>query len=261
MESMPVKAIPSPMGGSTGTYFFAYQDAHVHGFPQGTALFMVSQDEPSNVKVIKMDTGETMAEEDLDQNELWFLTSDMVNFIKEPIMVTSTNDIMVIAGNMYTMDPIPVNMWDDTTIVGVRPDDPTTFFVISRAVAFSPAATAKVTIGGLEITIPKGQYTELPSGLVTLSSNATLIVEIISMPSSTFPGSGESKPIEVLALTAWGTYLLSAEGVELEYPEPVVGPTDGGEEAAGGDITLYLAAGVAAVVVVAALLLWKKPWK
>jgi len=248
-----VKAVPSPMGGFKGTYFFVIQDANTHGAPQWSAMFIINQEKPSHVKIIKIGTGAVLTEKDLNPRELWFVTSHDVDFMTVPVMVTSTNNIILISGNVYSMSPIPVNMWNDVTVIGIRPNDPTTIYVISSAVAFSPEATAKVTVGGISTTIPKGRFLELPGGLITITSNATLIVEIISMPTTTFPSTGEPQTIEVLALDSWGTYLPTAEGVKLTYPKPVV------KEEGGMDMLLYgAAAAVAVIVVVGAIFVWKR---
>jgi hypothetical protein len=247
-----VKAVPAPLGGFKGTYFFVWQDAHTSGEPQWSALLIVNQERPSKVRVIDMSNGQTMIEKELASRSYWFLTSKEVDFVNKQVMVTSTNDVIVITGNVYSMNPIVTNMYADVTMVGIRPNDPTTLYVISRALAFSPKATARVTVGASSITIPKGRYVELPKGLITVVSNATLIVELISQPAVTFPSSGESRPLPVLALPQWGTYLLTPEAVELTYPKPKV--------TTGFDVTLFGAIGVI-VIIVAVVMIWKRPWR
>ncbi|MEM2906272.1 MAG: hypothetical protein QW587_11155 [Candidatus Bathyarchaeia archaeon] len=243
-----VKAVPAPMGGFRGTYFFVWQDANtgMDSEPQRSALFIVNQEKASHVKVADMANDQTMIEKDLSPRSLWFLTSKEVDFVNKPVMVKSTGEITVLSGSVYAPSPVPVNMDPDVMMVGVRADEPTTLYAISRAVAFSPKAAARVTVGGFEVTIPKGRYAELPKGLITVSSNATLVVELISQPATTFPDRGEPQPLEVTALNSWGVYLLPAEGVEVAYPPP--------KAAAGLDLTLYGAvAGAAAIAAIAAL--------
>ncbi|MEM2960409.1 MAG: hypothetical protein QXU67_02255, partial [Candidatus Bathyarchaeia archaeon] len=246
-----VKSVPAPLGGYKGTYFFVRQDAHVHGEPQWSALLIINQEKPSKVRIIDMSNGQTMIEKDLAARSYWFLTSKEVDIVNKQIMVASTNDVIVLSGNVYSMNPIVTNMYADVTMVGIRPNDPTTLYVISRAIAFSPTASARVTVGASSITIPKGRYVELPKGLITVISNTTLIVELISMPTTTFPSTGDPRPLQVVALPQWGTYLLTAGSVELTYPKP--------KTVAGFDIMLVGAIAAVAIVVVA-VLIWKRPW-
>ncbi|MEM3046358.1 MAG: hypothetical protein QW057_04655 [Candidatus Bathyarchaeia archaeon] len=249
-----VKAVPAPLGGFRGTYFFVYQDAGPHTTVERVAMIIVNQEKASHVKVVDTTNDQTMTEKDLSPHGVWFLTSQEADFMNKPVMVKSTNDVVVLSGTTYSMNPTPTNMFPDVTVVGVRANTPTTLYVISKAVAFSPRATARVSIGAVTLTIPQGRYAELPTGLITVNSNSTLIVEIISQPSTTYPTSGDPVPLNPVALDSWGTYLLTADGAELTYPPP--------KPSGGMDVMLYGAVGGAvAVIAVVAVVFMRRSRK
>ncbi|MEM2904112.1 MAG: hypothetical protein QW587_00035 [Candidatus Bathyarchaeia archaeon] len=247
-----VKALPSPLGGFVGKLFYTRQDGHRHPGLDVAVLIIVSQGSQSRVEIVDLDTISKLAERTLAPHTVWFVDAKTVDFETKNVAVRSTGDLVVYSGTAWVDQPDLTTLENDATILGVRANVPTTIHTLSRAIAFSPEAQASINIDSLVLDVQKGGYVELPSGTITLTSNATLIVELISQPRTLFVEYGPPVPVTTPALNSWGTYLISADAVKLDYPPPVV--------SGGFGMTEMLMIGAAAVVVIVILLLWKKPW-
>jgi len=90
---------------------------------------------------------------------------------------------------------------------------------------------------GLTVEVKKGHYAQLPTGVITVRANTTVIVEALSQT-------------ERQKLVSWGGYLVTTESVEIEYPPPRVSE--------GGLPVLPIAGGVAIVAIAMAVLLGKR---
>ncbi|MEM3047320.1 MAG: hypothetical protein QW057_09620 [Candidatus Bathyarchaeia archaeon] len=243
------------MGGYVGQYFLVNPRASSWSTMEIPALIVVNQGAASRVTVKEI--GKTaLATKEMAPNSVWFLDQTNVDIYSKNLVVESTGDIMVFVSTTWGSTPGIGKLYQGVAFIGVKPNQPTTLHTFSKAIAFSPEANAHVTIENLELEIRKGGYAELPGGLITLASNVTLVVELISLPVTYLAtgglGVGDEVAYEVPALSNWGVYLIPTESARITYPPPVV--------ETGMDITL-IAAAAAAVVIVAAAVVWKKPWK
>jgi hypothetical protein len=248
-----MKALPSPLGGFVGKLFYTRQEGHRHPGLDVAILLIINQESQSRVRLIDLDTNSELAEKDLSPHTIWFISGKSIDFETKNVAIVSTGNLLVYSGTAWFDQPDITTLENDVTVFGIRADVTTTIHTISKAIAFSPEAGARVTIGSLILDIPKGGYADLPLGLITMTSNATLIVEVISQPSMIPVEYGPPIAITTPALNSWGTYLISVDAVKLDYPRPQV--------KAGMDLLLFLAIGAAVAIVMVVVLVIRKPWK
>jgi len=127
---------------------------------------------------------------------------------------------------------------DDATFFGVAADQPATFYVISEAIIFSPEADARVNVGPLIIEVKKGHYARLPAGLITLRSNTTLIIELITN-------------YRWQRFESFAAHLLTPESVDIDYPPPTA------REEGEWPLTT-IATGIAVAIIVALVVMRKR---
>jgi len=242
---------PNPLGGYPGRFFLAKPDqTEIEGSP---VLVTIAQERSSLVEVIDIGTSSKIIDKEVASRGLWLLKREEADLEAKSLLIDSSNPIIALAGSTYTgrmgTSGTIGNLANAVFFLGVRPDEPTTFHVPSRGIVFSPESDAEFEVNGIGFTIEKGSYKEVPLGTVTVTSNVTLIVEVISEPLTV----GES----VTYMSCFGTYLITTEAVEITYPPPKSseeGPTGGG---LGIDMTL-VAIAVALGVVAAVVFFMKK---
>ncbi|MEM3047402.1 MAG: hypothetical protein QW057_10045, partial [Candidatus Bathyarchaeia archaeon] len=244
------------MGGYAGRYFFVNpRTISSWGTVDISAVIIVNQGAQSRVSVRETDKS-PLATKDMAANSVWLLDETSASILGKNLIIESTRDILVFVTSTWRASPGLDKLTQGVAFTGVKPGEATTLPTFSKAVAFSPEANARVIIGTFELDIPRGGYAELPKGVITLTSNATLLVEMISQPltyiSQEVVGGGRELTFEVPALNNWAVYLASPDAVRAAYPPPVA--------ESGMDIALIAgAAGAAAVM--GAVVVWKKPWR
>jgi len=235
---------PSPLGGYVGTFFFSNPDVTERPYLGSAVVVTVAQEKSSSVEVIDMDTGSKVRDKELSPGALWFINREEADLTSKHLIAKGSADLVAYAGSTSTSGDIPDTIGvlsHGIFFLGVRPDEPTTFHVPSRGIVFSPESDAQAEVNGIAFTIPKGSYKEIPPGTVTMVSNATLIVEVISNP----PTVGTN----LTYMRCFGTYLITTEAVEITYPPPK--PSEEGPTGGGLGIDMILIGAVVAVVVVA----------
>jgi len=243
-------ALPNSQGGYVGMRFFASQNSYegAGGISGQTVLMIAAQDEDTHVKVASL-LGKFSVEEDVAARSVWIVEGKDVPMRGEPTEITSNKLIMVFAGEMNAIPQTDPNamyqgsglmtMRDSTAFFGVRADEPITFQVLAQAIVFSPEADAEVIVEpyGLTLDVKKGYYAQLPTGVITVKANTTVIIEALSQT-------------ERPKLVSVGGYLINNEAVEIEYSPPKVSE---------GELPLVpIAVAVAAVAIVAAVFLKKR---
>lgn len=245
---------PSTLGGKVGRLFYSYSPR----------LVIIAQDKSASVRLVEAGRGTKIAEKDLSPGEAWFVNRTIAAITSTPtsdtpkhVLIQSTEDIEVYsattsvpsAGQEYLPGYNDGMQWisSGVSFVGVKPNQPVTVFVVSRAVVFSPEADAHVNVGGIRVTVEKGGYKDLgASGILTLSSNATLIVQVVSQVATRNIGTPANPyNIGIVDLRNFGSYLISPQAVSVTYPPPKPA-----EEGGTPDYTLI--GGAAAVAVAAA---------
>ena len=177
---LSLTVIPSPLGGYVQKLFFAKPDqTETEGSP---VLVILAQEKPSHVQVIDTSTGSKIIDKEVASRELWLLKREESDLEGKSIMIKSSAPIVAFAGSTFTgrmgTSGTLANLANAVFFVGVKPNEPTTFYVPSRGIIFSPKSNAEVKVNRITFTIPKGSYKDIPVGQVTLISNATLIVEV-----------------------------------------------------------------------------------
>jgi hypothetical protein len=232
---------PSTMGGYVGHQFFANPEQLLVG---STALLILAQSKPTNVKVFDISGGTKIVEKDLMPWEEWFIT------IKggPRLMVQSKEDVIVYAGSTLVpkgIPDIPAQLANGISFITVRAGYTTMIYTVTSACIFSPNSNAQVEIDGLLLTIQRGSYKEIPAGKVIMRSNATVIVQTVSNVNYRVDASTLYEPI---GLQNFAVYLLPANKLELAYPPPHPSEVD------FGNMIYYIVIGVVAAMVVTVIL-------
>jgi hypothetical protein len=224
-------AIPCPMGGFTGKYFFGSQDAGGREVVAAHYL-IINQGKSSNVEIWETHRSGTLApgskaqSRSLGPHEEWLLNRGVPDNYN--VMIRSNEDVMVFTANANRSNPSLFTMGPGVTFTGVKANVPTSLHIITRGIAFSPEANAEVKAGYMTFFIPKGRYMELPRGLVTITSNATLVIEVMNY--------------WTYALNLYVAPLIPASAVTITYPPPKKG-------AGGLDITLIVGLVIVVIIV------------
>jgi len=248
--------LPSILGGYRGTRFYTKESAQTGGFEnQQVVLLLMGQSQAADVKILDP-LGQVYAEKSVQPTELCLVEGKSVPFMGKNTMVISSSPIIAFSGNMnHTEGNVFTNMRDGVAIFGIRPNEPTTFLVIAGGVVFSPEANARVTAGTLIIDIKKGGYASLPSGVITLMANTTLIVEVWTLP-ITLKSASAMGFYEPYTTENWVAYLITPRTVTMDYPPPKAV-----EEGAWPTPVSLGAAAVLVIALVIVLVLWKRPRK
>ncbi|MBS7609915.1 hypothetical protein KEJ19_05030 [Candidatus Bathyarchaeota archaeon] len=223
-------AIPSPMGGFIGKYFFGSQDAGGRAVV-ATHYLIINQGRSSNVEFWETHRSGTLAPglkaqtKALGPYEEWLLNRGVPDNYN--VMIRSNEDVMIFTANANRSNPSLFTMGPGVTFTGVKAGIPTALHIITRGVAFSPEANAEVKAGYMTFYIPKGRYMELPRGLVTITSNATLVIEVMHYWTN--------------ALNLYVTPLIPSSAVTIVYPQPKKG---------GGILDIPLVAGLAIILII-----------
>jgi hypothetical protein len=206
---------PSPFGGQIGTLFPS----------PSFSLVIVAQESSARVSLRELGTGVKLAEKDLSPRQAWFVNASMVpSWGGKSFLVESTEDVLCYEGTTS----VPTGYTDGIEWISngisflcIKPNKPTTLFVISRAIAFSPDGCAAVRVAGLTLNISRGFYRELPPGLITVTSNSTLIVQVVSEVATLNIGT-PANPfyVGITDLRNFGVYLMSSKTISIAYPPP-----------------------------------------
>lgn len=225
-------ALPSPMGGYTGKFFFGSQDAGGREVVASHYL-IINQGKSSNVEFWEthksgtLDPGSKAQTKSLGPYEEWLLNRGVPDNYN--IMIRSNEDILIFTANANRSNPSLFTMGPGVTFIGVRAGIPTALHIITRGIAFSPEANAEVKAGYMTFYISKGKYIELPRGLITITSNATLLIEVMHYWTD--------------ALNLYVTPLVPVSAVTITYPQP--------KKTGGGlDITLIGGVAIAAIIMI-----------
>jgi hypothetical protein len=235
--------IPSRLGGYKDMLFYANPEQV--GEIGNAILIILGQDVPAHVRIVDIATGTTIKEKDLAPRELWYVNRNIADLNGKRLRIESTGNILVIAGSNAVerprVDPVIPNPNDimlacpSIMFVGVKPGESLTTYATAKIVVFSPETNARITVEELSFNVERGFYMELPLGLITLTSNATIIVQSIFRTD----------------LYSFATYLIPAKMPSIVYPPPA----KGGEEST---IVYYPLTIAAIVVVVIAVFLMRK---
>jgi len=230
---------PSHVGGYRGKFFYAnpYQSA-LSGSP---ILLVISQETPTQVRVYNTVTGSLIAEKKMQPREIWFINREVADIEGIQLKIESDKDIIVYAGSTIkkeNMPDSPALIANAITFLTVPPNRPTTFFVPTEGYIISPKGDAKIKINQLEMKIPQGSCKPLPSGIVSITTNETVLVEIISKQPS---------------ITHFAAYIPSARCLDITYPPPSSHETTQAQKI---DFT-YIALAAAAMLV-SVLIVFKK---
>ena len=243
---------PSVLGGKIGKLFFS----------SSPRLLIISQEKPTKVRILEAGKGTVLAEKDLAPREAWFInrtiapiTVTSTSDAPKHVLIESTEDIVVYSAT--TAVPTGGGYTDGMrwircgiSFIGIKPHEPATLYVVSRAIVFSPVANAQINIGGIKMTVKKGGYKELgASGILTLTSNATIIIQLISQVATENVGTPANPYfIGVIDMRNFGSYLMSPNSVSIEYPPPK-------KTEEGSNMTYFVAGGAAVAVIAAALVI------
>ena len=230
--------LPSPMGGYMGTFFFANPDVTERPYHGSAIILAVAQEKPSKIQIIDMSTGSKVKEKQISSRGMWFISREEADLTGKKVKVTGSAPLLVYAGATSITSDLPDTidfLSHGIFFIGIHPDTPTTLYIPSRGIIFSPDSNAEVKVNGIPFRIKKGSYKDIPVGKVTLNSNATLIVEVISNPET------------VDYMKCFGSYLPSSRTIEITYPPPKA------EKPSEGGFNIILYAGVAAAVAIAAV--------
>ena len=246
---------PSPMGGYRGRIFFANPEQKLLG---SAFLLILSQENPVKVKVFDMDTGSLIVEKSLQPREMWFINKEEADVAGKRVMVLSDKEVIVYAGSTLVPEgalDTPGQIAQGVALVTIKANEPTTIFSPADAYVFSPKGDAEITINGLRMKIPKNTCKNIPMGKVTITSNVTVIVEIISninyfIEASTLYGRA--------GLRIFATYLQPVNSLELTYPAPKVSEAGG---AGGIDIILMVSVLVAILAISVGIIMMKRRTK
>jgi len=242
---------PSTLGGKAGRLFYSFSPR----------LLIIAQERSARVELIEAEEGTEIAEKDLSPGEAWFVNRTIAAITITPtsdspkhVLIRSTEDVVVYSAttSLPTGERYVDGMgWisNGISFLGVKPNQPVTVFVVSRAIVFSPEADAQVDVSGIRVTVEKGGYKDLgASGTVTLTSNSTLIVQVVSQVATRNVGT-PANPflVSIVDLTSFASYLISPQAVSVTYPPPKPA-----EEEGGRDYTLIIGVAAVAVAVAAA---------
>jgi hypothetical protein len=210
--------VPSADGGYVGKHFFVFPN-ELRGSQEIAALILINQDKTNNVQIVEPGKG-IVAQKTLAPNTYWFIHSKEVDILRKGLVIKGSEDLMLFMGGTFLQFPSITYMSQGTTFLGIKANIPTTLYTFSKAIAFSPEADARVNIETIYLDIKKGGYAELPSGLIRITSNATLVIQVIAQNPFSFEQGSTMVPFEVPALVSWGAYMITAETVRINYPPP-----------------------------------------
>jgi len=236
-------ACPSHMGGYVGRVFFSQSGQDVRS--GSTVLLILSQEGPAQVKVYDTSTGSLIVEKSLPPREMWFINRDVADLGGARLKVQSNEEVTVYAGGTVVEEgalDTPALMDQGIVFSTVSADKPTTIFTPTQAYVFSPNSHAEINIDGSKMTVQRGSRRNIPSGKITVMSNATVIIEAISMQPS---------------ISRFATYLLPASRLEVTYPPPK--PSEAVDRMAM--TPYYIAAAIATAAIVGIIVLRKHIFK
>jgi hypothetical protein len=204
--------LPSMFGGFVGTRFFTKEEAASHGRLETVFLMVIAQDQAVRVRAFDPLANKVFGEGTVEPRRMFLADENQIPYKRENTIVTTTAPAIVFSGDVNASATGETRIYqiaDGVTFFGIKADQPASFFIVAKGIVFSPDANARVTIDGLTINVKKGGYATLPTGLLTVTSNATIIVEALSQADR-----GQ--------LLSWGSYLITPEAVDIVYPPPQV---------------------------------------
>lgn len=213
---------PSVLGGKIGREFFSFSPR----------LLIISQESSCKVRIIELEKGNVIAEKDLLPREVWFINGSIASITTsptsntpKPVKIESTGNIIVYS----CTTAVPTGESDDmqwlssgVAFIGIKPNEIITLYIPSQVILFSPETNAEVEIGGIKLFVKRGEYRDLPmSGSLTIRSNTTLLLQVISRISSEDIGTTASPNyIYVDDVRTFGSYLITPQSIFIEYPPP-----------------------------------------
>ena len=240
--------LPNAFGGFKGKRFLTEPDAID---AETAAVAIIAQEKPCKVTIYDTDSGAILVEEDLAAYELLNVNKDVVDLIAKSLLIMATEEVLAFTASA-TDTGLITDFGDDITFLGLEPG-PSTVYIVTKGYLFAPEGDTEVWIGPIPQIVKKGTYTELPSGLVKLRTNATTILELLALHTFTVWAEPPNIVIQGDGLDDWATYLVPTQTVSITYP-PAVGGGEGGLELPIAEI-----AG-AVILVVIVIAVWR-PWR
>ncbi|MDH5440598.1 MAG: hypothetical protein OEZ48_17805 [Candidatus Bathyarchaeota archaeon] len=252
--------VPSLTGGFVGRHFYCVVAPDWAGRGEKSSLVVVAH-EDADVSVYDLGRpswhiqllGSDLTE-NLKSGEMWYNETILA---KTPLRIESTGDISVLVGNggaWWGADPnitahMPQNIGDDISFTGVGPGRELQFYAPTKAVLFA-TKDSLVSLDGVVVSIKQDEPLTVLGGIHIIQPNAPIIVEVL--------GEGGWDPDyeaefgrQPTGYESWGSYLISAQSLEVNYPQPP--PLTGISE-----LIPFIAVGIAVPAALIALLVWRR---
>ncbi len=264
LDSEAFTYVPSLTGGFVGRYFYC-MDAP--GWRGDKSSLIVLAHEDTEVSVYDLGrpgwsiqfSGPDV-KKSLRRGELWHNTT-MVT--RTPLRIESTGDITVLigtGGDWWGLYPasymtnasaiMPQNIGDDISFIGVKAGRELRFYAPTKAVLFA-TRDCSLYLDGALVVVARDETLTILGGAHVVQADAPIIVEVLGEGGWEGDVPSYSPEFPVVGYESWGSYLISAQGLEVTYPQP---PNPIGIQ----QLLPFIAIGVTVPLVLIALLVWRR---
>jgi len=264
LDSEAFTYVPSLTGGFVGRYFYcmdapgwrgdksslvilAHEDAEVSVYDLGRPSWSIQLSGPDVKKSLR-------------RGEFWHNTTMLA---KTPLRIESTGDITVLigtGGDWWGLYPasymtnasaiMPQNIGDDISFIGAKAGRELRFYAPTKAVLFA-TRDCSIYLDGALVEVMRDEPLTVLSGVHVIQADAPIIVEVLGEGGWEGDAPSYSPDFPVVGYESWGSYLISAQGLEVTYPQP---PNPIGIQ----QLLPFIAIGVTVPLVLIALLVWRR---